>query len=48
MLRSAIRNLAERGVNQIGPRRGPASRTDKHAITYRGAITVRATRAWIS
>ena len=42
------RNVVERGFNQLTQWRGPASRTDKHAIDYRGAITFRATLAWTS
>ena len=42
------RNVVERGFNQLKEWRGLASRTDKHAINYRGAITLRATLAWIS
>ena len=42
------RNVVERGFNQLKEWRGIASRTDKHAINYRGAITFRATLAWIS
>jgi transposase len=42
------RNVVERGFNQLKQWRGIASRTDKHAINYRGGITFRATLAWIS
>ncbi|GAA4898589.1 hypothetical protein GCM10023203_61240 [Actinomycetospora straminea] len=42
------RNVVERGFNQLKAWRGIASRTDKHAINYRGGITFRATLAWIS
>ncbi|MDD7926489.1 IS5 family transposase [Actinomycetospora chibensis] len=42
------RNVVERGFNQLKQWRGIASRTDKHAINYRGAVTFRATLAWLS
>ena len=47
-MRYTRRNVVERGFNQLKQWRGLASRTDKHAINYRGAITFRATLAWIS
>jgi transposase len=45
---SRVLGVVERGFNQLKQWRRIAIRTDKHAINYRGAITFRATLAWIS
>ena len=41
------RNVVERGFNQLKGWRGLATRYDKHAINYRGALTFRALLAWL-
>ena len=41
------RNTVERGFNQLKAWRGLATRYDKHAINYRGALTYRALLAWL-
>ena len=41
------RNVVERGFNQLKAWRGLATRYDKHAINYRGALTYRALLAWL-
>lgn len=41
------RNVVERGFNQLKQWRGLATRYDKHAINYRGALTFRALLTWL-
>ena len=40
------RNVIERGINLIKQWRALASRYDKHALTYRGGLTLAAVLAW--
>lgn len=41
------RNVVERSFNQLKGWRGLATRYDKHATNYRGALTYRALLAWL-
>jgi transposase len=40
------RNVVERAFNQLKQWRGLATRYDKHATNYRGAIVLAAILAW--
>jgi transposase len=42
------RNVIERGFNTTKQWRGPATRYDKLALTYRGAIVLRAITIWLN
>ena len=41
------RNVVERGFNQLKQWRGLATRYDKHATTYRGALVLAAALLWL-
>jgi transposase len=41
------RNVIERAFNQLTHRRGIATRYDKHATTYRGAVVLAAILTWL-
>ena len=40
------RNVIERGINVVKQWRGLATRYDKHALTYRGAVVLAAILTW--
>ena len=41
------RNVVERGFNQLKNWRGLATRYDKHALTFRGGLVLRAILLWL-
>jgi len=45
--RYRARNVVERAFNQLKNWRGPATRYDKHVVTYRGGVVLAAALLWL-